>query len=305
MTPDAVRIESLCRDFGRLRALDGVSLKIPQGEIVALVGPNGAGKTTLLKLLAGLLQPTSGEARLWDIPTFPPARAALGRLACLLDGCEPPRPVRIRDLVSLKAGAVSEFDRSLANSLFEKRGLGPKRRWHTLSKGQKRWVLAVLAIASHADLLLLDEPADGLDPAARRDLYGLLRGVVDERQTTVLLASHILADVERVADRVVFVDRGQVRLDESLETLREEVREVELDTRIGSADHLPHAAELLGCRETPGGTLVWLRYRDVGRIDEPLAGEIHRRSVGLEDLYLAVMENGDRSDDRARASPKK
>ena len=73
MTPEVVQIVSLRRDFGRLRALDGVTLNIPQGEIVALVGPNGAGKTTLLKLLAGLLEPTAGEARLWGTPSFPPA----------------------------------------------------------------------------------------------------------------------------------------------------------------------------------------------------------------------------------------
>jgi len=295
MTPDAVQIESLCRDFGQLRALDDATLSIPQGEIVALVGPNGAGKTTLLKLLAGLLEPTTGEARLWETPSFPPAGAVLRRMACLLDGCEPPRRVRIRDLVTLKAGAVSEFDRSLACTLFEKRELGLKHRWHTLSKGQKRWVLAVLAIASGADLLLLDEPADGLDPAARRDLYGLLREVVGERQTTVILASHILADVERVADRVVFLDHGQIRLDESLETLREEVREVELETPLAPAD-LPQVTDLLGRRETDGGTLVWLRYRDVRRADEPLEGELQRRSVSLEDLYLAVMEHGAPSD---------
>jgi ABC-type multidrug transport system ATPase subunit len=164
-----------------------------------------------------------------------------------------------------------------------------------------RWVLAVLMIASGADLLLLDEPADGLDPAGRRELYGLLRDMVGDRHTTILLASHILADVERVADRVVFVDRGRVRLDESLETLREEVREVELETRLAPGD-VPQATDLLGHRKTPGGTLVWLRYRDMARVDEPLAGELQRRPVGLEDLYVALIEHGAPSDDHGQGA---
>ena len=299
MTAHVVQIESLRRDFGRLHALDGVSLNIPAGEITALVGPNGAGKTTLLKLLAGLLEPTSGEVRLWGTRSFPPAGTVLKRMACLLDGCVPPRRVRIRDLVGLKAGAVESFDRSQVYSLCARRELDPKRRWHTLSKGQKTWVLVALAIASGADLLLLDEPADGLDPVARRELYALLREAVEERQTTVLIASHILADVERAADRVVFIDQGCVRLAELLETLREEVREVEVEASLTPGD-VPETVQLLGQRQTAEGTLVWLRYRDTARADQPLAGELQRRSIGLEDLYLAVMTHSGPADDRAQ-----
>ena len=289
MNDIVVRTRGISRDFGRARAVNDVSLSVERGQILALVGPNGAGKTTLLKLLTGLIAPTQGEATVLGEPCFPPAEPTAGRIACILDTVEPPRHARIRHLLRLRAGAVERFDRQRATALLEQRQLPLGKPWRTLSKGQKRWVLAVLALAGGAELLILDEPADGLDPSARQELYGSIREEVNQRNATVILASHILADVEQVADEVAIIHQGSTLLHASLEDLREQVREVELSEPV-SPDGIPDGVELISQQPSGDTTLAWIRMGDTSVADELLPGERRRRTVGLERLYLTLVE---------------
>lgn len=288
-----LKIDGLVREFGRQRALNSVTLSVSdEAGIVALLGPNGAGKTTLMAILAGLLEPTFGTAEIFGQPAFPPRSDVLRRVAVVLDGCRPPRWANLSAMLDLKAGADSEFDRDRAVSLLSRRGLRLEQNWSSLSKGQRHFSLATLAVCGSAKLLLLDEPADGLDPEARRDLYAMLREQANERGATVLLASHILSDMERLADRVVVLEDGQVRLDESLETLREEVAEVELTSLLVES---PADAELLGRQATSDGEVVWLRYRDEQSQwrEQTLPGERTRRGAGLESVYTAVLNQNE------------
>ncbi len=290
MSSTAISTRGITRDFGCLRAVNEVSLSVQRGQILALAGPNGAGKTTLLKLLLGLIAPTQGDAEVLGNPCFPPTEAHAGRIACVLDGVEPPRGTQIRHLLKLRAGSVKQFDWSRATALLERRNLTIGKPWRTLSKGQKRWVQAVLALVGGAELLMLDEPADGLDPSARQQLHSLIREDVNERGTTVVLASHILADVERIADEIAIIDKGGVLLHASLENLREQVREVELAESI-SPDEIPEGVELISQQTSDDSTLAWLRYADGTTADTPLPGELRRHTVGLERLYLALIEH--------------
>ena len=242
-----------------------------------------------MKLLTGLITPTRGEAVVLGEPCFPPSEATAGRIACVLDTVEPPGGARIRHLLRLRAGAVDQFDWPRARALLEQKQLPLGKTWRTLSKGQKRWVLAVLALAGGAELLILDEPADGLDPSARRRLYGLIREEVNQRGTTVILASHILADVERVADEILIIDRGRTLLHDSLEDLREQVREVELSEPI-LPEAIPDGVDLISQAPSGGSHLAWIRINDASAAGELLPGELRRRTVGLESLYLALTE---------------
>ncbi|MBN1591127.1 MAG: ABC transporter ATP-binding protein [Pirellulales bacterium] len=288
----AIQTRSLSREFGTVRAVDRISFALAPGQVLALVGPNGAGKTTLLKLLLGLIAPTEGEATVLGEPCFPPAAATAARIASVLDTCEPPRAARIRDLLDLKAGATSGFDRQRATALMQQRQLDVKTTWHALSKGQQRWVLGAVALASNADLLVMDEPADGLDPSARRQLYGLIREEVNQWDTTVVITSHILTDVERMADEVAIIKHGHVLLHASIEDLREQIREVELSERL-SPDELPKDIELLGQKTVGDTQLAWIR-RHGGSTEETLPGELRRRTVSLEEVYLALTEHQDK-----------
>jgi len=290
MTEPGIVVETieLARDFGGKVALKDVTLSTGQGEILALLGPNGVGKSTLLKLIAGLLMPSSGVAKLWGRPCWP-SSPEMKRVACVLDGMSPPSGVRVREIMALKSCVAEKFDRVLATSLCEQHRIAMNSRWHTLSKGQKRWVLLAAALASRAELLLLDEPADGLDVATRRELYGLLRGQANQHGATVIVASHIIADVERVADDVAILAEGRVRLHSPLEQLRDEVFEVELH---GDADlnAVTPVAEIISSRRTDENLLAVIRFRSQHLAEQEVRGEIGRRHLSLEDLYLAYTQ---------------
>lgn len=292
MSEFAVQTKRLCRNFGTFHAVDRVSLSLRSGQILALVGPNGAGKTTLLKLLLGLIAPSGGEADVLGEPCFPASPPTAPRIAGLLDTHEPPRGARVRDLLKLKSGVSGEFDVQRAVELIQQRGLSLDKTWHTLSKGQGRWVLSAIALASSPELLVMDEPVDGLDPAARRQLYGLIREEVNRWDTTALVTSHILSDVERVADEVAIIDRGRLLLHVPLEELREQVREVEVSKEF-SPDKLPKEIELLGQKTLGETTLVWVRHHNGTPDESPLPGELRRRTASLEQVYLALTEHGE------------
>lgn len=288
----AIRTQLLCRDFGKHRALDAFTMKVPAGRVVALLGPNGAGKTTLLRLLLGLIEPTLGEA--WVLGQ--PARNLPADVACRVvgmgEGHEPPRWMTLKGMLNLQNAASPRFDMNKAAWLLESQGLRISRRYGTLSKGQKRWSLAALALASGADLLMFDEPADGLDPSARIRLYELLRDYATQHAATVLVTTHIISDIERVADDVALINNGRLSLYASLEDIREHVREVELpETRC--LPKFDRDVRLLG-RKLVGTTLLaWVicDLEDAAeRLERMADGRARVRTCNLESVYLALSE---------------
>jgi ABC-2 type transport system ATP-binding protein len=281
--------KGLTRKFGAKRAIDELDLQLDAGVLVGLVGPNGAGKTTLLNLLLGLIEPTAGRV---DVLGHP-ARALPAKIACRVVGVgdrhEPPPWVCLIDVVRLQAEASPHFDDAFAQRLLMDRRFAMAAQFGSFSKGQRRWALAVCAIASCPALLLLDEPADGLDPEARRELYDHLRTLVNQHGTTVIVASHIMADLERVADDVVILLDGRVRLHDSFEALRDEVREVEIPAGT------PHPAWLDGCDvlaefTDAAGRRLWVRQVGDAETALPDHGStgLSVRRANLESLYLAV-----------------
>ncbi len=284
-----IEICDVTRRYGSCEALSGVSLNVEPGRLAAIVGPNGSGKTTLFRLVMGLMRPTTGTISLWEVPTLPRPAHVLGRVAGMLDNHVPPAGIRLQTLLDLKAAATPHFDRWWCGELLrELPGVTPLRRFGELSKGQRQWALAAVVLASRADLLVLDEPADGLDTAMRRRLLALLREAVDERGATVLIASHVLTDLERVADSVLVLQAGKVRLAADLEDLRDQVREVEFSSELPAFAPADEVA-VLATKSLSDGTLAWLRRTDWDTGAPQWPGERSRRPVGLEDLYLALV----------------
>jgi len=289
-----VETVGLSRRFGDVLALKNLSLTIPRGQVTALVGPNGSGKSTLFKLLLGHLAPTSGEARLWGREAFPVrAREPVDgttsgmRVACLLDRYEPPIGTTVRAVLKLRRCASVEFNWELAEQLCREQNIPLSRFWHRLSKGQRRWVLATATLASRAELYLLDEPADGLDPTARRKLYGLIKQQALQNDATVIVASHVLEDLERCADYVTMLIDGELRMSASLEQMRDEIREVEFSADFDT-DLLPAGTQILARRETGDTAILWLWHHEQLSVDDCIPGEILRRKVGLTALYFAL-----------------
>jgi ABC-2 type transport system ATP-binding protein len=289
MSDCAIRTEELTRDYGRKRALDSVDLAVEPGRVVALLGPNGAGKSTLLQLLMGLLEPTVGTACVLGCPSRSMTADVQAQVASMGEGHEPPLWASLAWLADLESGGRVAFDRAYAQALWGKRSLSAKDVYGRLSKGQRRWALAGLALASGAKVLFLDEPAEGMDPAARRSLYDELRVYANDRAATVIVATHVIGDIERVADDVAIIKGGKVVLHDGLEDLKEEVREVELPAGANVTGLAP--AEVLGMRCETGATLAYVRTKSGDdQLQRALRPGAVIRTANLEALYLALVE---------------
>lgn len=290
MTDFIVETVQLDREFGTTAALKNVDLQINAGTIVGIVGPNGAGKTTLLHLLAGLLEPTHGSCSvLGHIARQLPGSLA-PEVVCVGDRNEPPGWYSIGDLLVLQADTSERFDLLFARQLLAERNLAEKARWSGLSKGLRRWVLATLAIAARPRLLLMDEPADGLDPHARLSLYDHLRELVNDHDSTVLVSSHVLGDLQRVVDDLVVMKNGRVLISESLDTLRDQIREVELPARL---DAVPQDEDITVLARSNRDDVehLWLRSANRQMIEQlETRVDIRCRTVNLESLYLAITD---------------
>ena len=291
-----IKAKGLGRDYDGVNALRDVNLSIEKGRVIALLGPNGAGKTTFLRILMGLLEPTRGKAYVLGSETRYLPGKVVGRIGYMGDSDEPPRWSSLQQIIKLQAGAFAQFDRAFAEKFLTKRGLNLKSLYGSLSRGQKKWIRAALVLASKPELMLLDEPAEGLDPSARQELYDELRDCVSDSEATAVVATHIISDIERIADDVAVINKGQVVVFAQLEDLREQVREVQLKEEEPMPD-FGEGIEVLGSKKTSGSVLVWVRCTEEkhDRLKE-MSDVIDRmRPIGLETFYMAITEHSKNS----------
>lgn len=233
-----IRVLDLSRSFGRTLALASVSLSLPRGAVYGLVGANGAGKTTLIRHLLGLLRAQRGTVRVFGLdPVVEPVRV-LSRIGYLSEENDLPAWMRVDELLRYSRAFYPAWDQGYADELLRAFVLDPDARIRNLSRGQKARAGLLVALAHRPELLLLDEPSSGLDPIVRRDILGAVIRTVAEEGRTVLFSSHLLDEVEQVADHVTMIDAGRIVLSEPLAVIRESHR---VDGRVPSLDEVFHA----------------------------------------------------------------
>ncbi len=216
-----VEIEGLTRRFRRTTALDGVSLVVPQGGVFGLVGENGAGKTTLIKHILGLLRAQAGSVRVFGLdPVKCPAKV-LGRIGTLSEDRDLPAWMRVWELMRYTRTFHPKWDPEYAEHLRDVFELDPKAKLSTLSQGQLAKAGLLAALAHRPEFLVLDEPSSGLDANVRRNILEAVVLTVAEEGRTVLFSSHLLDEIERVADRVAMIHHGNVVLDGSMVDIKE------------------------------------------------------------------------------------
>lgn len=215
----AVETHELGRRYGRLWALRDCSVSVPAGSVVALVGPNGAGKTTLLHLLVGLRAPSAGEARVLGFSPRECPLLVLPRVGFVAQDHPLYRRFNLAEILTLGRKLNARWDDALARERLRRLGLGLDRRVGTLSGGEQAQVALTLALAKRPELLVLDEPVASLDPLARREFLQSLMEAVADGGLTVVLSSHILADLERVCDHLVLLRFGGVQLSGPIEEI--------------------------------------------------------------------------------------
>ncbi|MBX3440653.1 MAG: ABC transporter ATP-binding protein [Planctomycetaceae bacterium] len=219
MSNPVISIDHLTRRFRRTTALEDVSLEVSSGIVLGLVGGNGAGKTTLIKHILGLLKAQSGAVRVFDRDPVRDPVGVLGRIGYLSEDRDVPQWMRVDELIRFTQAYFPSWDEKYAGRLQEMFALDPQQRVKSLSRGQKARLGLLTALAHRPPLLVLDEPSSGLDAVVRRDiLSAIIRTVADEGRT-VLFSSHLLDEVERVADRVAMLHGGRLILSGELQSV--------------------------------------------------------------------------------------
>lgn len=289
MSDPIISIRGAIKRFGRKAALDGIDLDLPAGSVTGLVGVNGSGKSTLLHALVGLIRLDAGSCRIRDADSanLPPGiKAGLG--------WAPQKPdlhghLRVRDLLSFTATFHRNWDHSLAADLLRRFELDPLARAAALSLGQQQRLALILALAHRPSVLVLDEPAASLDPLARREALAELTRAAAEG-ATILISTHLVGDLARLADRLVILDRGRVRWTGPVDELLENTKRL----RLHRAEGVPVDLALPGQRhrQVDGAHAQMVIHGEVAAalaIARSAGCEVVVDDLGLEDAVLEVV----------------
>src|SRR5205814_7193587 len=219
-----IEVSELTRRFAAKVALSSVTLSLARGAVYGLVGANGAGKTTLIKHILGLLRAEGGSVRVFGLDPVADPVGVLSRIGYLSEENDLPGWMRVDELMRYTRAFYPAWDDAYAEELRRTFALDPAAKIKTLSKGQKARAGLLLALAHRPELLVLDEPSSGLDPIVRRDILGaVIRTIADEGRT-VLFSSHLLDEVEQVADHVTMISEGKVALSAPLSAIKASYR---------------------------------------------------------------------------------
>ena len=237
-----IEVKNLVKTFDGFRALDELTMTVPRGAVYGLVGPNGAGKSTLLRHLTGIYRPDSGTVTVDGEPVFENP-AVKRRIAYIPDDVFYFRSASIADMANFFAGTCPTFDLERYEKLRKAFDLDEKQPIRRFSKGMQKQAAFWLAMSMAPDVLVLDEPVDGLDPVMRRQVWSLVMADVADRGTTVLVSSHNLRELEDVCDHVGILDHGKLLLERSLSDLQENIVKVMIALPEGQA--LPQDLNIL------------------------------------------------------------
>lgn len=282
MSEFVLTLDHVSKAFGSKYVLEQVSLAIPAGSVVGLLGKNGTGKTTLLKCALGLLKPHGGSIHVFGEPAWTLSGATKARI-----GYVPQVPalypwIRVRQIVDYQASFYPRWNDELIDGLLVEWNLNPEEKVGPLSVGQQQKLSILLAIGHEPELLVLDEPAAALDPEARRNFIRTVLELVG-RGRTVLFSTHITSDLERMADRIVILERGRISIDEDLDRLKERTKRL----HITASEPLPsHFAVPGALRFERNGSEA---LASVPNASPELIRELERRwpvTVEVEDLSL-------------------
>ena len=222
-----LNVQNVTKTFGNVKALDGLSLAVPKGSVYGLIGPNGAGKSTAIRVITGVYQPDSGSVIMDGQPVFENP-GVKERLCCIPDDIFYFPSANLEEMRKFYKGIYPQFDDALFERLQEVFQLPRKGQLRRFSKGMQKQAAFHLSICTRPELLVLDEPVDGLDPVMRRQVWSLILSDVARRGTTVLISSHNLRELEDICDHVGIMDHGKMLLERSLADMQGLTHKVQL-----------------------------------------------------------------------------
>jgi ABC-2 type transport system ATP-binding protein len=284
-----VEVRGLSREFEDKQALKEVDFTLPKGVVMGLVGENGAGKTTLIKHMLGLLRAQKGTVQVFGNDPVKDPVAVLSRIGYLSEDREMLDWMTLDELMAFTAAFYPDWDWSYADNLVETFRLDRKNRICNYSRGQRAQAGLILAVAHHPDLLLLDEPSSGLDPIVRRDILSEIIHAVTDAGKTVLFSSHLLDEVERVADTVTLISGGEMILTSPMDDLLNSYREyqVKLPQPVNSFPVLPGMLRSEG-KDNEWTVVVDSKHDEFkSRLQTENIQLLSERHLSLNDIFIA------------------
>ena len=272
-----IEVRGLVKSYGGFRALDGLDASVPDGAVYGLVGPNGAGKSTLIRHLAGIYRQDAGTVLIGGEPVYENP-AVKGRIAYIPDEVFYYGQASAMDMMRFYRDMYPNFDRQRFDALGELFRLDPKRPIRRLSKGMQKQAAFWLAMCLRPDVLVLDEPVDGLDPVMRRQVWNLVLADVAENGTTVLISSHNLRELEDVCDHVGIMNGGKILLEHPLAELQANI--VKVFVALPDEAQLPEGLDILH-RSAQGHLHTLIVHGD--------AAEVMNRLSTAQPQYLDVV----------------
>lgn len=243
-----IQTHRLTRYFGSRCVVRDLSLGVPHGQITALLGLNGAGKTTTIRIIMGLLRPTRGRSEVFGEETSAMTPETRMRIGYMVEGHFLYPSMTVRECAQFQRAGYSQWDEKLFDQIVAHFGISQSTRAGELSRGQRAGVSLALVLAPNPELLVLDDPALGLDPVSRRALNETLLEFAGSGQRTVLLSTHLLDDVERVADRVMLMVGGRLKVDAPLEDFQSRVTGFMLELAEANAERVHSVPRLVEAR---------------------------------------------------------
>ncbi|MFO1010215.1 MAG: ABC transporter ATP-binding protein [Planctomycetota bacterium] len=292
MTTPALATHDLTKVYEGHLVVDGLDWTVESGTACALLGPNGSGKTTTLRMLMGFTPPSRGSCELLGVDAWNPPPAMRARVAYVPDQPALPGWMRVGELIHFHASFYPRWDAKRERELIDLFALSTAPRVSVLSKGQHRKLMLLLALCQNSDLLLLDEPASGLDVDSRRDFLGLLGEYLGQGERSLVFSTHLLTDVERIATHVLLLEHGRAIEQCALDALQEDVRSVTLSKELFERTReVWEDAGILERSDANGSaTLLVRRFTsgpaELARTLPP--NSLECSALPLEDVYLAL-----------------
>ncbi|MCP4644214.1 MAG: ABC transporter ATP-binding protein [bacterium] len=286
---NVIDVRGLTRRFRKSVALDQVNLSVPAGRVFGLVGENGAGKTTLIRHVLGLLKAEEGAVSVFGRDPVADPEGVLSRIGYLSEDRDLPGWMRVSELMRYTQAFYPGWDDAYAEELRRTFNLDPSQKIKHLSRGQKALAGLLIALAYRPPLLLLDEPSSGLDAVVRREILGAVVRTVADEGRTVVFSSHLLDEVERVADDVAMLHRGKLIMCDEIDSVKGQHRRVTL--RFSEAQSTP--PKVPGALSCNGAGREWTvvcngKSNDVAAAVQALGAEIVEDAAPtLEDIFVA------------------
>ena len=298
MTDPALSVEHLTKRYGKTIAVNDISFAVSPGSICGLVGPNGAGKTTTIRMLLDLIRPDAGTVRVLGLDPARDRLQILSRVGYVPERHQIYQWMRVQQVLDFVAGVYPGWSWQECELLNDILDLPLDRKVKELSRGELAKLALIVALSHRPKVLILDEPTSGLDPLIRRDFLSAIVGLLRDTDRSVLFSTHILSDVERVADRVIVMNEGSIVAHDSLDGLRERFCKLSLLFKSPPDEDW----EIPGARRVDKGLREWVAVVEAGtditqfRHDARIA-DVVTHPMTLEDVFVELVRKKEAAGD--------